>query len=183
MEQGDKFAFEADFVEVTASGDGTVSGGKYNGEFDLTVGGSDMLYLELKDFATNGESGSIILYPSYALLEAMDAPEDVASMILSMDLGIELAMTGPETVEINVLTDHELLVGLSMLAKDTVSGTITTPSSVLDAYSATQNEIMDWLANTDIDRLVRNLKAAGVPAEYADVISQAFSQLLAQVSY
>lgn len=183
VEQGDKFAFEADFVEVTASGDGTVSGGKYNGEFDLTVGGSDMLYLELKDFATNGESGSIILYPSYALLEAMDAPEDVASMILSMDLGIELAMTGPETVEINVLTDHELLVGLSMLAKDTVSGTITTPSSVLDAYSATQNEIMDWLANTDIDRLVRNLKAAGVPAEYADVISQAFSQLLAQVSY
>ena len=82
-----------------------------------------------------------------------------------------------------MLTDHELLVGLSMLAKDTVSGTITTPSSVLDAYSATQNEIMDWLANTDIDRLVRNLKAAGVPAEYADVISQAFSQLLAQVSY
>lgn len=180
-----QWAFAANLAGVTVTGSGTDENGKLNGSYLLNLYDSELLELELVDIDTakldEGKLlGKLQLYPTAALIEdVMGMDSSVSAFVLGGGMALELSCE-EELVSVNVISDNAVVLGLTMAAQEVASTAIEAPSgTALNAANATDEQMTAWLASWNVEQLVSNLKAAGVPAEYADLVGQYFQYITA----
>ena len=168
--EGNAFTFEAMLAEVKATGSGTKKSGKVDGTYKLNVAGSDLFTLEVKDWSANGEEikGTLVLEPSAELIRQTIGNSGVMPFA---DVALELKIDSSESkkaFEINLLSNEALVVGIAMSTKTSSGGTIQKPSQTIDFNN--QYQLQSWVESMDFDKLIRNLRNAGVPGELLDML-------------
>ena len=178
--KGEKFAFEGK-VEipgeetVLVTGSGTIKGGKTNGEYVLEIMGEDYLTLKVEDYSATESgtfSGTFILSPESALLDSMDLDSAVLQLI-GGNVGIKISMdTTGETpsMSFGLLAGSMELFNVDMRSKNGEAGTISMPDISIELYN--EYDLIEWLADADLNTLVENLEKTGIPSEYTDTLGQ-----------
>ena len=169
IRDGSKLAYElkiADAVEVV--GEGTEKKGAVTADFTVSVISQtekmEVATVSLVDFKAEDDAvnGKIRIAPSADLLKQAGLPSTASSAIdlakLQLELGFATAKNSG-TVEINVLSGEDLLVGLAFSATEKKATAITEPSNTCDVEN-----VDEWLEDIDLQKLVKALDDAGLPA-------------------
>lgn len=163
---GNDFRFEAQLDTLQITGTGT----KTDRQFTVVSDGKQQLTLQVRNYDPqsnrNGNcSLDLLLEPGPAMLETMD--KDTKAMLeqLGGQLTIGILIEGSgQTGRISV---DLMIADSSLFAFDvTVQAAqvdVSIPQNVADMHS--QYDMMNWLAGINIDTLLNNLAAAGVPEE------------------
>lgn len=124
----------------------------------------DVVTVSLIDFKAEGETvnGKIRIAPTSDLLKTLGLSSAASSAIdlasLQLELGFATTKNGG-SVEINILSGEDLLVGLSFTAAEKKASAISEPTDTCDV-----EDIEDWLEGLDVEKLVKALDDAGLPA-------------------
>lgn len=163
---------------LVIEGSGTTSSGKASGNYTVTVQGQEMLYLEVKDFDTKalnkGElKGTLRLRFSEEMLDSsyndsMLTPETVIE--LNLNLG-----GGKSAIAVNFYMGSDLLFGFELSTKS-LSGKISLPGSYVDVNSSSALE--NWVAGISFDRIISNLRSAGVDKDLVDMLEETLDQAM-----
>ena len=95
------------------------------------------------------------------------------------DIALEIKLTNVDadsgSIELNILGNDALIVGLVMELKMTSPGSIKEPSNAISAddYEALQ----EWLMDMNADTILSNLRSAGVPSDLVDMLEMAVESL------
>ncbi len=168
--EGNAFTFEAEIGDVSVTGSGTDKSGVVDGTYTLNVEGSDMLNLKVKGWSATADSvkGSLILEPSAQMInEAVGS----ASALPFTDIALELKIdsdNSKSSFEINLLSNDALVVGIAMGAKSSSGTSIQKPSQTVDVTDPYQ--LQAWAESMDFDKLIQNLRKAGVPSQLLDML-------------
>lgn len=132
--------------------------------YDVTYEKMDVLTVSLVDFKAEGEAvnGKIRLAPTSELLKTLGLSSTASSAINLADLQLELVFATAKnggSVEINVLSNEDLLVGVAFTAAEKKASAISEPTNTCD-----MDDIEDWLENIDTEKLIKALDDAGLPA-------------------
>lgn len=161
--------------QVQFAGTGTKDGGKANGTYTLQAQGTDMLFITVKDFdmdaLKNGElMGTLQLRFSEEMIDEM------RNSMLTPELTIELQLNaggGKSNVTLTVYNGSELLFSVKLSTRQ-ISGSISVPSDYADANDSQQ--MQEWVGGLSFDRIISNLRSAGVPSELMDLLEDAIEQ-------
>lgn len=170
--EGGKFAFKAEAGTVRIDGKGTLEKGKRSGSYTLQESGTDYVTLELEDYvqADDGTvSGTFRIVPADALYEMMDLPAYLSSMVGAVALELE-----GDSVRLAIESDGKALLALTMSGQTAKPSPIQIPEG-LDVNDDTA--AMEWLSELDLDGVLANLKKAGVPESYSNLIGQLLPQI------
>ncbi len=178
IRDGSKLAYEmkiADAVEVVGEGtekkgavtaDYTVSIQRvdYDEDFEPVYEKLEIMTVSLVDFKAEGETvnGKIRIAPSSKLMKEIGLPSELSSVINLADAKLELNIASGKnvgSVEINILSGEDLLVGVAFTATEKKATAITEPANTCDL-----EDIEDWLEGLDVEKLVKALDDAGLPA-------------------
>lgn len=176
--EGKEFAFEAEMDTFTVTGEGTIENQKRTGSYTFTGDGTDYLVLEVEDLlqADDGSvTGTIRLLPTAATYEMMDLPAATAGILGQAALALTME---EESLTLSIETG-----GQSLLAM-TLSGETAKPSQVAipDGVSTEDNAGGEkWLSELDFDKVLNNLKKAGVPDSYMTAIEQLVDMLRSEM--
>ena len=179
LRDGGKLAFELDIPDtLEITGEGTEKNGavtadyivsvnypEYDEEtFEATYKKMDVLKVSLVDFKAEGETvnGKIRIAPTSDLLQTLGLSSAASSAIdlasLQLELGLAATKSGG-TMDINVLSGEDLLAGLSFTVAEKEATAITEPANTCD-----MEDIEAWLEDIDVEKLVKALDDAGLPA-------------------
>ena len=178
VEQGKKFAFQAELADMAVvKGKGTLNGDKRTGSYTLNVNGTEYVTLELEDFAcTDGKpSGTLRIVPSSDLYSNGGAAASVVSILSTAT--VELTFDN-STVRLAVKVSGTEMLALTFSAGYGKAQPIDIPNSI-DANDS--SAAMQWVSKMDLSTLISNLKEAGVPSEYMDLIESLIPQFRALV--
>ena len=162
----------ADFLQIT--GTGTVKKNMANGNYDVTVEGTKLMSVEVKDFdmkalEKGNLNGKLRLTLSEAIWENI-----VENPFVDANTIIEVAMDindNSSSVAFNLYNGEKLMLGLSILTKMISNSSINVPTQFIDPTK--DPEAMEqWLSNADFDQVISNLRKAGVPQALLDMIEQ-----------
>lgn len=163
---------EGDFPTAILSGQGKSNNGKLTGEYVLTEDGDELLTLKLKD--VDGETGYGVydFIPNAELmeevLEEMDGAEMVSVLASDLTFRIELA---ENKIGLELLSDEELLLGGELSVSVTEPQEVTIPKDTIDINDEAAME--EWSENISIDKILDNLKEAGLPNAIYRLLKQA----------
>ena len=164
IKDGDKLAFEMKIPEVLEiTGEGTEKKGVVNADYVVSVEKVEVLTVSLIDFKAEDKNvnGKIRLTPSAELFDEMGLSAAAVSAIDLAKLQLELGFDTTEksaTIEINVLTGEELLVGVTLTGAEKKASAISVPE---DAYD--MEEAQKWLEGLDTEKVLGALDKAGLP--------------------
>ena len=153
--EGDKYALAAVSDSMNITGAGTIKDGKLNGTADLSVDGKKALTYECKDITAEG--GTVTITPSDELLKELELdalPFKKPALQLKLDKG---------SIEINLLAEGKLLVGVELKISESNGPNLSIPSNAVDVTD--ESKLQQWLGKLDLNKLVKNLEKAGVPSE------------------
>ena len=182
VHDGKDYEFElvitgAEVPQVYISGSGVDKGGVLTGDYTITLQGMSLLKLSLEDFDMNAlksgkVKGTVIITPSKDLLGSMGVGNIEMSGISMADIavGLDLDIDGTSAdITVNALVDGEVFAGVKLVSKMTGAPSVKTPSdkNVVDA-----EDVEEWLETVDLEKLVKNLKSAGLPAELTDALDE-----------
>lgn len=165
--EGKEFAFQAEIADMAViEGEGTLSGDKRTGSYTLSVDGTEYVTLELEDFScTDGKpSGTLRIVPSSDLYSNAGAAASAVSILSTAT--VELTFDG-NTVRLAVEVSGAEMLALTFSAGYGKAQPIDIPNSI-DAND--DKAAMEWVSELDWSALIANLKEAGVPSEYMDLI-------------
>ena len=178
--EGNTFAFEAvlEPADVEITGAGTNKSGKIDAEFTLTVQGMDIVVLAVEDWMVSGDTvnGTLRIEPT---ADTLDMIMGGVSGLPFADIALEIKLTNVDadsgSIELNILGNDALVVGLVMELKMTSAGSIKEPSNAISAddYEALQ----EWLMDMNADTILSNLRSAGVPSDLVDMLEMAVESL------
>lgn len=192
VRSGSKFAFEAEIpsAEIKMTGSGTEKGNKINGNYDIRYQKTELVEIDVVDFDSkkldNGYlNGTIRVSPTSELLDmVMSSSSDesdtgIPSSMMSLieEIAIELKFESSEDltkIGINLVSDNDLLIGLATSAIQKKAQSVKVPDNAVDITEMDENAqsaLTEWVGNMKIDEFIQSLKDAGVPAEYADMLS------------
>ena len=179
IHQGTKMAFELEMQGVEISGEGTDKNGVVNAEYSIIVAEKEVCVITLEDFKGNKEilNGKIRIAPAADLFKSLvDNMDSVgASAVGLLDPQLELVFAGDKNstkIEINLLSGKDMLVGISMSAKEAKGGKITEPDKK-NVYD--QDEAQEWLQEMDVQKLLETLEdVTGLPL--SDMMNGGVSQ-------
>lgn len=169
--EGKTFAFEADFGEAKITGSGTNKSGKVDGTYKLNVEGSDLAEVTVEDWTAEGNKvkGRLVIEPSAELIN--DAFGNMG-MLSFADIAVELKIDTDDNkseFEINLLSNNAVVVGVAIGVKQSSSGgNIEKPSQTIDFNS--QSQLQSWVMDMDFDKLIQNLRKAGVPSALLELL-------------
>lgn len=178
LEQSGKTAFVLDVGGLFSfSGTGIKSGDKASGEYALTVEGTDMLLITVKDFdmaaLEKGELvGTLQLRFSEEMLDEMD------NGMLTPDFTIELVLnmgSSKSNVSVNIYNGSDFLFGVKLSSKQ-LSGSISVPSDYADVENS--EDLQNWVSGMSFDTILSNLRKAGVASDLVDLLEQAIEENL-----
>ncbi|MBE6975781.1 MAG: hypothetical protein E7439_01080 [Ruminococcaceae bacterium] len=173
--EGKNFAFEAvvEAAGLEITGSGTNKSNVIDAEYTLSVGDADVLVIDVKDWEEGKDSvkGSIKLEPTADLMSMIFGS---SSGLPFADVALELKLDCNDTkakVELNLLGNDALIVGIALDSKTTSGGNIQMPSNTIDFTN--QNQLQNWVEGMDFDALLDNLRKAGVPNDFIDALESA----------
>lgn len=196
IKDGDKLAFELNVPgSLEVIGEGTEKKGVVNADYvvytemptwdedyNVTYEKTEVLTISLVDFKAEDKSvnGKIRLAPSSAMLEEMGLSATATSAIDLAKIQLELGFATGEksgTIEFNVLTGEDLLVGVSLTAAEKKASDIELPE---EAYGEDAAE--EWLEGLDTEKILDALDKAGLPIGelfygYGDVVAEEASPI------
>ena len=159
----------ADTVEIT--GAGTEAKNLMDGTLKVEVESEEICELEIIGYDTKAaEAGSLIgtfrLTPGEDVYDLMDMGA-AASILGSKEPALELKLaTG--SMEVNILLDGELLVGVGVSAKTNTGYKPSRPANSMNIGN--MEDIEQWVSYLNIEKIKSALVDAGVPAEYVDML-------------
>lgn len=173
--KGSKFSsvteITADGTSVSLEGNGTLSGDKRSGTYELKVIGMSVLSFALEDVSVNDGllTGSItaeISDDAKGLLQSQFYMSGSEASLLT-DMALKISSTSKSADDVNctisLMYGDEPCVSLIATAKadDGSAKTITLPDNYVDIndYSASE----EWAANLDISALIGKLRQAKLP--------------------
>ena len=172
VQKGSKIAYHlnaADMLEI--NGEGTRKKGATSATYTistavLTGEMQDLLDIELVDFsAKDGKlNGKIRLAPSADVMEELGLPSDVTSVVSMLDPKLEFGFVTTDktqSIEINILSGNELLVGVSFSTTTTKATAITEPKKTIDINDTEALE--EWAMSIDLEAFLEDLEDAGLP--------------------
>ena len=178
--EGNTFAFEAvlEPADVEITGEGTNKSGKIDAEYTLNVQGMDIVVLAVEDWMVSGDTvnGTLRIEPT---ADTLDMIMGGVSGLPFADIALEIKLTNVDadsgSIELNILGNDALVVGLVMELKMTSAGSIKEPSNAISAddYEALQ----EWLMDMNADTILSNLRSAGVPSDLVDMLEMAVESL------
>lgn len=174
-EDGDTaFVFNAAEMFVI-EGTGEVDGDKASGEYTISVYGEDMVYIEVEDFDTKAlKKGDLVGTVRVSFSDEMGYNTNLPT---DMEIELVLNLTDKKSsVGVNIYNGSMKLFGVDMTVKSGVSGNISVPSEFIDVNDYTAME--KWLKGASFDKLLRNLRSAGVDSELVDMLEEALDQAL-----
>lgn len=183
VRDSNKLASELVVDRLKIAGTGTESQGKQNMTYTLTFEDTKYLTLEVKDLVSTAKEASytLVLKPEQVLLtDVLELDSSVTGVISLMDLSLEIScqtkgMT-ESTVAIRALTGSNLLAGITMDAKLKDAESFSAPTNTVDA--ANEQALVQWVKGMKFETLVNNLKTAGVPDFYVQVVQSAADTLM-----
>ena len=173
---GSNTAFYADVMGVQFAGTGTVSGGKCSGVYTLTANEEKLLTMELKNFDKNvlrkdELKGTVILSLSDSLIWQMDM-EGLISEQTKLEIVLDITEAKSD-IKLNVYNGNKLVLGLALIGKMVSAGNISVPSNTVDTTN--ENAMQNWAENLSFDTVLGNLRKAGVPSAFVDLLEQAIT--------
>lgn len=163
--------------QVQIAGTGTKDGNKANGTYTLQVNGTDMLFVTVKDFDTAAlKKGELVGTLQLRFSEEMI--DEMRNSMLTPELTIELQLNvggGKSNITLTVYNGSELIFSLKLSTRQ-ISGNISLPSNYTDINDSQQ--MQQWASGLSFDRIISNLRSAGVPSQLMDMLEDAIEQNL-----
>ena len=163
--------------QVQIAGTGTKDGNKANGTYTLQVNGTDMLFVTVKDFDTAAlKKGELVGTLQLRFSEEMI--DEMRNSMLTPELTIELQLNvggGKSNILLSVYNGSDLIFSLKLSTRQ-ISGNISLPSNYTDANDSQQ--MQQWASGLSFDRIISNLRSAGVPSQLVDMLEDAIEQNL-----
>ena len=181
--EGNTFSFKASVAEMEITGDGTIKSDILDAEYSICFDDTEYLVLEFISFdqaklAQGYLSGTVRIEPTAKLMDEMFGDSGMAMLAdLVLEVTLETSDT-TATIDLDVLANDTLLVGLTLDTKTSNGGDIKKPSSRDTVDAMDEDEVMEWVQNMDFDTLLQNLEDAGVPSEYVDAIETMIDSML-----
>lgn len=177
IKDGDKIAFELKVPNtLEIAGEGTEKKGVVNADYvvyvempswdedyNVTYEKKEVLTISLVDFKAEGNlvNGKIRLTPASDLLDELGLPAAAASAIdlaqIQLELGFDVNETS-STIDFNILTGEDLLVGVTLSGAGKEATAIDMPSEAYDI-----EDIEDWAEGIDVEKVLEALDEAGLP--------------------
>lgn len=154
------------------SGTGTEKDGVANGQYTLTVQDTEMGYVEVKNFDTealkNGElKGQLVLSMSETMIEEFFGPEFFLTTNTKISINMNILGDGGTTA-CQLLEGEKLLLGVTTSTKILETEAVQIPTEYVDPSN--EEELGAWLSAIDLNKVLENLRQAGVPAELVDMM-------------
>lgn len=165
--------------QMQIAGTATTTGGKTNGTYTVTVEGLEYLVLEVKDFDTaameRGDlKGTVRIRTGEGLRDQMGYDSAISAVgAIGADAMVEIVMDVSGDVAnlaYNVYTGETLLGGIYFKTTLTEAKKITMPSKYVDINDV--YALQDYLASASPDKILENLREAGVPDELMDMLEK-----------
>ena len=157
------------------AGTGTKDGNKANGTYTLQANGTEMLYITVKDFDTAAlKKGELVGTLQLRFSEEMI--DEMRNSMLTPDLTIELQLNvggGKSNITLSVYEGSDLIFSVKLSTRQ-ISGNISVPSDYADANDSQQ--MQEWASGLSFDRIISNLRSAGVPSQLMDMLEDAIEQ-------
>ncbi len=154
------------------TGSGTDIDGLASGEYTLSVEGTNMAYVEIKNFDTEAlKDGDVKGTVSLKLTqEAIDEFFGYGAFVTpSTKLNIDFNLADESgDVEWKLYDGGVLKLGVLMSTKKLPAETITVPTEYVDAQEETA--IYEWANGIDLNKVLDNLTQAGAPKELVDML-------------
>ena len=161
--------------QVQFAGTGTKEGNKANGTYTLQAQGTEMLYITVKDFDTAAlKKGELVGTLQLRFSEEMI--DEMRNSMLTPDLTIELQLNvggGKSNITLSVYEGSDLIFSVKLSTRQ-ISGNISVPSNYADANDSQQ--MQEWASGLSFDRIISNLRSAGVPGQLMDMLEDAIEQ-------
>lgn len=180
VNDGSNYAFLAEVESVKITGSGTVS----NRKFVLTESEKEYLVVEVRNYdAAKNQNGNmsldLLLTPGKDLLSEMGAD---AAMLESLGgsfaLGVVLEGNNNQArVAYDLIVGGESLIKLEAKS-NMIKADVSIPQNVVDGTD--QNALMNWVTSLDVNKLLENLKAAGISE---DLLSGLMGELMGEMFY
>ncbi len=181
--KGNKFEFEAEIAEaMVITGSGTEKKDVVTASYAVEVEGQEIIVLELEDFTTTETiSGTVRLKPGKALAEQLVSNiggSEIASLFGGTDIALEFVFNA-SSVDIRVMVAKKSLVSLKLETKTSTGSEFQAPDKSISAESNYQ--LTQWYRTLDPDKVVENLKKAGVSEDAAEAFAYGFNQAMQQL--
>lgn len=153
-------------------GSGTEQNGLAGGSYTLSVDGEDVLYVELKDFDTQAlEEGKVKGTVSVRLPEATIRELFGYGSFVTPSTVISVALDLTEdggNMDFELSNGGIFLLGMNMRTKVLQAETVTVPTDYLKLDN--EADVNAWVEAIDMQKLLQNLRQAGVPEELVAVL-------------
>lgn len=162
--------------EMRLEGTGTEKNNLANGIYTLIAMDEEVMDIEVVNFDTNALrqgslKGTLRLIPSEDLMNSaagMSAFISEPVIELVMDVEADCA-----TVSMNLLDDDDLFISMTFSMRVVSDADIKVPTDYVEGDDETAMQM--WLMNMDLDELLENLKKAGVPNDWMEMLEDSMN--------
>lgn len=154
------------------SGTGTRSKDLLSGSYTLSAQGQDMAYLDVKNLdmealKAGNLKGTLSLRLSQKMIQEMFGYGSFVTTKTRIDINLNTEGDNG-VIECKLYDGSKFMLGITMRTKTLPAEKIQLPTSYVDAQK--QEELMNWVSALDLDKLMQNLRQAGVPDELVDTL-------------
>ena len=154
------------------SGTGTRSKDLLSGSYTLSAQGQDMAYLDVKNMdmealKAGNLKGTLSLRLSQKMIQEMFGYGSFVTTKTRIDINLNTEGDNG-VIECKLYDGSKFMLGITMRTKTLPAEKIQLPTSYVDAQK--QEELMNWVSALDLDKLMQNLRQAGVPDELVDTL-------------
>ncbi len=163
--QGDQFAVRLELgSDMLIKASGTNTDGKINGKAQIRSNGITMITAEMKDIQLNekGLKGGLTVTLNPTMMGGS------AAAAMSIDVSLDVGEKGGN-IDVSILMGKEVYMTLNITAAQTEASPVTPPTQSLDGSDP--EELEKWLAEMDVEQVKENLRKAGIPDVYIEIIS------------
>ena len=175
---GFTFELEADGTELSLTGTGSVNKSEFAGDYKILSEG--LSYFEgtfstdVKKALRNNGTGIVTLYPAgkakdllKELDEELEAYKKLSFKLQDLNLSFSFeTKDNTSTVAYSFLAGDELLLGISSEQTMLPGGEVTFPEDKNTVEFKNESEFVEWLAETDVQGVLNNFHATGLPKSW-----------------
>lgn len=174
---GDYFEYDDSF---SIEGNGTISGGKYSGEFTYNFNDEEQDFsivdLDLSDSSKGYVSGELRIPARDIVNKIYESDTFISSLATSMfsrnsEFSIKFAVKKHKyMLNIGVMDDDEVLFSLDISDKTSSSDSVKTPNDSKVNPIEDEDDLIDWIEDIDWDELIDGFREKGMPKKIANLL-------------
>lgn len=150
------------------AGTGTEKDGTAGGQYTLSIGGVEMACVEVKGFDTEAwKKGNLKGTVSLQLTEELFGYDSFIMPDTTLVMDLNLAEEGG-VIDCRLYNGSTSLLGISIRTKQLPGEAITRPTNCVTVEDG--DDLIAWANAIDLQKLLQNLRQAGVPAALVDML-------------